>query len=129
MKWRYFDNPYRYHVLIARRNGKICGYLVYRLVIDEKMPSVRIADYLSTPGEERVLGSLITRAIQAALEMGAVKISAWCPSSNLHFHQFTAYGFMAGSEIPVICHQSAVAMKIQQECHAWHFSLGDSDNV
>ena len=129
LKWRYFDNPYHYHVLIARRNGKIHGYLVYRLVMDERMPTLRIADYLSTPGEETVLGSLLTRAIKAALEMGAVKVSAWCPSSNLHFRQFCAYGFKAGVEIPVICHQSAVAMKIQQECHTWHFSLGDSDNV
>jgi hypothetical protein len=129
LNWRYFDNPYHYHVLIARRNGKIHGYLVYRLVMDERMPTLRIADYLSTSGEENVLGSLLTRAIKAALEMGAVKVSAWCPSSNLHFRQFCAYGFKAGAEVPVICHQSAVARKIQQECQTWHFSLGDSDNV
>ena len=129
LKWRYFDNPYRYHVLIARRMGRIRGYLVYRLIMDERMPTLRIADYLSAPGEASVLAGLLTRVIQAALEMGAVKVSAWCPSSNPHFRQFSAYGFQAGGEIPVICHQSAVARKIQQECKIWHFSLGDSDNV
>ena len=129
LKWRYFDNPYRYHVLIARRMGRIRGYLVYRLIMDERMPTLRIADYLSAPGEASVLAGLLTRVIQAALEMGAVKVSAWCPSSNPHFRQFSAYGFQSGGEIPVICHQSAVARKIQQECKTWHFSLGDSDNV
>ena len=129
LKWRYFDNPYRYHVLIARQKERISGHLVYRLVMDEKMPTLRIADYLSSPGEESVLARLLTRVVQAALEMGAVKVSAWCPLANPHFRQFSAYGFHAGGESPVICHQSAVARKIQQECKTWHFSLGDSDNV
>lgn len=129
LNWRYFDNPYSYHVLIARRSGRICGYLVYRFVTDERMPTLRIADYLSTPGEERVLASLLNRAVKAALEAGAVKVSAWCPSSSPHFRQFRAYGFQAGGEIPVICHQCAVASMIQKECQTWHFSLGDSDNV
>jgi GNAT superfamily N-acetyltransferase len=129
LKWRYFDNPYRYHVFIARRAGRICGYLIYRLVPDERMPTLRIADYLSAPGEERVLASLLNCAVRAALETGAVKVSAWCPSSNPHFRQFRAYGFQTGGEIPVICHQSAIARKIEQECQTWHFTLGDSDNV
>jgi len=129
LKWRYFDNPYRYHVFIARRAGRICGYLIYRLVADERMPTLRIADYLSAPGEERVLASLLNCAVRAALETGAVKVSAWCPSSNPYFRQFRAYGFQTGDEIPVICHQSAIARKIEQECQTWHFSLGDSDNV
>lgn len=129
LKWRYFDNPYRYHVLIARRAGRICGYLIYRLVADERMPTLRIADYLSAPGEERVLASLLNCVLHAALEMGAVKVSAWCPSSNPHFREFRAYGFQKGGEIPVICHQSTIAKKIEKECQSWHFSLGDSDNV
>lgn len=129
LKWRYFDNPYRYHVLIARRAGRICGYLVYRLVADEQMPTLRIADYLSVPGQERVLSSLLNCAVRAALEMGALKVSAWCPLSNPHFRQFRAYGFQTGGEIPVICHQCTIAKKIEQECQTWHFSLGDSDNV
>ena len=129
LKWRYFDNPNCYHVLIARRAGRICGYLVYRLVADERMPTLRIADYLSAPGEESVIVSLINSAVRAALEMGAVKVSAWCPSSNPYFRQFRAYGFQRGGAIPVICHQSTFAKKMQQECQTWHFSLGDSDNV
>ena len=129
LKWRYLDNPNRYHVLIARRAGRICGYLIYRLVADERMSMLRIADYLSAPGEERVLSSLLNCVVRAALEMGAVKVSAWCPSSNPHFRQFRAYGFQTGGEIPVICHQSTIARKIEQECQTWHFSLGDSDNV
>jgi hypothetical protein len=129
LKWRYFDNPYRYHVFIARRAGRICGYLIYRLVADERMPTLRIAYYLSAPGEERVLASLLNCAVRAALETGAFKVSAWCPSSNPHFRQFRAYGFQTGGEIPVICHQSAIARKIEQECQTWHFTLGDSDHV
>jgi hypothetical protein len=129
LKWRYFDSPHRYHVLIARRAGRICGYLVYRLVSDERMPTLRIADYLSTPGQECVLASLLNCAVRAALEMGAAKVSAWCPMSNPHFRQFRINGFQTGDEIPVICHQCAIAKKIEQECQTWHFSLGDSDNV
>ncbi len=129
LKWRYFDNQYRYHVLIARSAGRISGYLIYRLVADSRMPTLRIADYLSAPGEERVLARLLNFAVRAALEMGAVKVSAWCPSSNPHFRQFRAYGFLAGGWIPVICHQSVIARKIEQESRAWHFSIGDSDNV
>jgi hypothetical protein len=127
--WRYFDNPYRYHVLIARQKGRISGCLVYCLVMDEKMPTLRIADYISSLGKEGVLASLLTRVVQAALEFGAVKISAWYPLANPHFRQFSAYGFHAGGEIPVIYQQSAVARKFQQEFKAWHFSLGASDNV
>ena len=129
LKWRYFRNPYRYHVLIARRAGRICGYLVYRVVTDERMPTLRIADYLSAPGKEDVLTSLLNCAVRAAIETGAVKVSAWCPASNPHFRQFRSYGFRAGREIPIICHQNTIARKIQQECQTWHFSLGDSDNV
>jgi hypothetical protein len=78
LKWLYFDSPYGYRVLISRLKGKINGYMVYRLVMDENMPTLRIAHYLSAPSGERVLASIFNRALRTALEMRAVKVSARC---------------------------------------------------
>jgi hypothetical protein len=129
LQWRYFQGPYEYRMLVARRTGRIRAYLIYRLVDDPRMPSIRIADCLALPGETSTLGGLLEHVLGAALDLGAVQVSAWCPSGDWQRDVFRSMGFITDGEIPVICHDNEVARSIRQRCRTWHFSIGDSDNV
>ncbi|MES2963271.1 MAG: hypothetical protein V4760_05230, partial [Bdellovibrionota bacterium] len=78
LQWRFESAPSHYHYFVAKRDGRLVGYLVGRLVLDEENSSAFIADYLAAEGEEASLAALSIHFALLALDKGCEKLEVWC---------------------------------------------------
>ena len=128
MTWRYLTNPNKYHILTLRQKGDLMGYLVYRIQCDESEKHVVITDFLTIPGNEKLVIAGINYIKEQAFKTGSNRISVWCDQNNPYYRLLKKTRFITRSDIPVICYQNSFANKIKT-CSRWHFTIGDSDNI
>ena len=128
MARRFIQNPNKYIVLGLRKKESLVGYAVYRYSVDESRNDLVIADYLTLPGEEDCLRSVLKVILNAALKHRASSISLWCAESSANFRVFRRFGFLPRSTVNLICHQSPVAAEVNA-CRKWHFTMSDTDNI
>ena len=126
--WRYFSNPNKYKFITIRKNNNLIGYLIYRIISDEKEKIIMIADYLTLPGQAKALYEAVNFTIDRAFQIGVTQVSLWCVKNSPYYKVFKKKGFFARSNIPVICYQNEFAEQVER-CTSWHFTLGDSDNI
>ncbi len=100
LKWRFFESPDKYRFYVARRIGKITGYLVTRSIYDSETATLYLADFLFLPGCESDLTALILVVLGEALKGNATKINAWCPRGNPCYRILRNFGFMDRSGVP-----------------------------
>ncbi|NQT72699.1 MAG: GNAT family N-acetyltransferase [Chloroflexi bacterium] len=128
LKWRYFNCPNKYRFLLVRKNGKICGYLVYRIVPGEGVSYLFLADYLFLPGQETAMIPLLKMVLNTAFKYQVNAIRLWCVQSSPYFSILKRFGFLPRENVPVIGYRNDFTASLS-ECRSWHFTIADSDNV
>lgn len=134
MMWRYFESPGRYRLTVARGEGAkgtagpICGYIVDRVLMEERANSLVVADFLFLPGHESGLIVCLRHLMQRTRDLSLFKILTWCPRTHSAFKIFKALGFRVTGQIPVISYRDSLFDQIES-CRTPHFTIGDSDNV
>jgi hypothetical protein len=129
IEWRFINHPNKYRVYILKQHNELIGYLTYRILNEKGIINLVIADFLVLKGKEEYLKSLLFRVLKDSIEQGVTKISTWCPQDSPYFIILKDFGFIRGSNVPVICYQNDFASEIQDSCHKWHFTISDSDNI
>jgi hypothetical protein len=126
--WRYMKNPEKYNFIFLRKNEVLIGYLIYRLIHDDDSKKLMIADYLTLPGHEDLLGEGIVHIINLAYQFGASVAALWSVKNNSYQKVFSKFGFINRETIPVISYKNEFSDQIEL-CSSWHFTLADSDNI
>jgi hypothetical protein len=129
IRWRFIESPNKYKFYLFRDNGKIIGYLVYRIIFGEELKNLTVADYLFIPGHEKEIRILLAKILKDALFAGVNIISAWCPTGSPYFEFFKKFGFLVRNDIPIICFQNDFSNELKASCQLWHFTVSDSDNI
>ena len=129
IEWRFINHPNKYRFYILRQNNELIGYITYRVLSEKGIINLVIADFLVLKGREEYLKSLLFRVLKDSIEQSVTKISIWCPQDSPYFRILKDFGFIRGSNVPVICYQNDFASEIQDSCHKWHFTISDSDNI
>jgi hypothetical protein len=71
LNWRYLQHPLKhYHILTARRDGKLCGFLVY----EREGENATVADFMAN--EEKAVRGLLVETIAMLRQQGVHTISA-----------------------------------------------------
>lgn len=126
LAWRFFRNPNKYQFFVARHDGAIVGYLVYRVVSDDDQRRVVLADFLFLPGFEFGFKVILMRVFKEALRLGANSMSSWCLEDSGYDRALKSFGFRARGAIVLVWFQNAFATGLTGR---WHFTISDSDNV
>ena len=129
IEWRFVNHPNKYRFYILKQHNELIGYLTYRILHEKGITNLVIADFLVLKGREEYLKSLLFRVLKDSIEHNVTKINIWCPQDSPYFKILKDFGFMRGSNVPVICYQNDFASEIQDSCHKWHFTISDSDNI
>lgn len=127
--WRFFKNPNKYHVSLIKEEGAIKGYVVWRLIHGTGQSKLVIADYLCISGHEKSLKKVLLKIMKDSFSQNINYLNVWCPKKSPYFNLFKGLGFREIETVPVICYQNGLAAQIKANCHGWHFTISDSDNV
>ena len=128
LTWRFFRNPNKYKFYIVKNKDEIVGYIVYRIVNDDDIKRLIIADFLFLPGYEFHFKVLLLKVFEDALRIGANLISSWCIKGSNYYKFFKKFGFIKRGNILLIWFQNEFASALKNG-HRWHFTISDSDNV
>lgn len=129
IRWRFIENPKKYKFYVLRKNGRIIGYLVYRIIFDAERTNLMVADFLFLPEHEMDIRVLLFKVLKDALYAGVNIVTVWCPMKSPYFGIFKKFGFFVKNDIPIICFKNDFSKKLQASCQTWHFTVSDSDNV
>ncbi len=131
MNWRYCDPAAgRFTVRIAEQEGRILGYLVFKLTEGTGY----IVDLLALPGRIDVVRSLVEDALRFFREAGAELVSCWMISRHPYNGILRRYGFVdSRSEVGfryrlVSLDESEVEFLADPDARI-HLTHGDSDWV
>lgn len=128
LNWRFFLNPSRYKLFIARDKNIIVGYLVYRIIAEERSKRCVIADFLFLPGCDQYFNKLLLKVFKEALRIGANSISCWCLQGSTFDKCLGRFGFFHRGNIVLVWFQNEFATQLEK-LRGWHFTCSDSDNV
>lgn len=128
LKWRFFLNPENYSFLIARVEGKIVGYVVYRQIIDLSVSRIIIGDFLFLSGYEELLSNCLQKIREVAIKTNAHSIGLWCDIGSVYKSLFKQNGFFQNKNIPIICFKDDFSESLKH-LKRIHFTLSDSDNI
>jgi GNAT superfamily N-acetyltransferase len=129
LEWRFFNHPNKYKFYILEQQNVIIGYLTYRILHENGITQLFIADYLFLKGNERKLKSVLFKVVKDSTQAGVTLIKVWCPQNSPYFKIFKDFGFMDRGNVPVICYNNKFSSEVQAYCHNWHFTISDSDNI
>jgi len=91
MNWRYFDPAAgRFTVRAAEQQGKLLGYLVFKVTEGEGY----IADLLALPGRTDVVRSLLEDALQLFRKASVERVTCWMISRHPYNGILRRYGFV-----------------------------------
>jgi len=91
LNWRYFDPASgRFAVRVAEEEGRLLGYLVFKITHGEGY----IADLLALPGRTEVVRSLVEDALGLFGEAGVEQVTCWMISRHPYNGILRRYGFV-----------------------------------
>lgn len=131
LNWKYSDHPsLAYRILIATREGKPTGFLVWRLAPDgaDEQRAI-VADFLVARNDAVTFRQLIARVI---LDAGSARMESISVLTTQPWAAITlrSFGFMpraARNSWVVAGWQNVIPADWLQDTGAWHVCLGDSD--
>lgn len=128
LTWRFFRNPNKYKFYIVKKKDIIIGYMVYRIIADDDIKRLIIADFLFLPGHESSFKVLLLKVLEDALRTGVNLISSWCIKGSNYYGFLRKYGFIPRNNILLIWFQNEFSSALKN-IHRWHFTISDSDNI
>jgi GNAT superfamily N-acetyltransferase len=136
LQWRYCTCPTRkYRILLARKDGKLVGYLVHRTFEKEGLKLGGIIDVLVEPGCKEGLHALMRAAISAMRKEGVCALIALMQRDVFYYPSIRRHGFFPLPEkynprsFKFVCRVQAVDLPEAELCAAsnWFITLGDYD--
>jgi hypothetical protein len=133
VSWRYLEPPSGgYQVILARRDGRPCGYAAYRIQDWGQARSAIIAEVFTRPGDseafQTLAGGVIGRLVQARVD---VVRSLAVPGSFPH-EELRALGFLRSRYSFAVEHVALDPSLTQLDLRdpgAWYLTGGDFDVV
>ena len=91
MNWRYCEPAAgRFTVRVAEQEGRLLGYLVFKIIESEG----HIADLLALPGRTDVVRSLIEDALRLFREAAVERVTCWMIARHPYNGILRRYGFI-----------------------------------
>ena len=125
LNWRFLQHPQRkYHLLTARKDGELCGYLIYERVGED----ATVADLFAE--ESSVCRALLVETIAIARRAGVHTLSAPLLSSHPSREILENCGFQPRESTPVILLSLPWARNAQVDRGAdqWYLTHGDRES-
>jgi len=93
LNWRYVDIPHRrYRILIARRKGRMVGYVVLGLAVKEGFTAGEIVDLFAVR-DDGALSLLLSKAVEHFRTSRADAVYSWLPDNPAYKRAFRKGGF------------------------------------
>ena len=130
LNWRYCEPAAgRFTVRVAEENGRLLGYLVFRIAEGEGY----VADLLALPGRTDVVRSLIEDALHLLREAAVAQVTCWMISRHPYNGILQRYGFIdSGRHVEFGCFtmdpdSTLVDFLFDDPDARIHLTHGDSD--
>ena len=129
LNWKYVQQPHiTYLRFIARKNGKICGYLILRKGKPHERYLGIIADLFTTPDQKDVISSMVVFAVDFFRRQ---KVKDILVASTIPVYQscFVELGFQKTKEVFQMFHagQENPVFNLALESGSWFLGKGDHD--
>jgi hypothetical protein len=125
LNWRYLQHPLRhYHILTARQNGKLCGFLIY----EREGENATVADFMAN--EKKAVKALLVESIAVLRQRGVHTISAPFLQSHPSRAILADCGFRPRESAPVMLIPTAGAANWESGPFAdrWYLTHGDRES-
>jgi hypothetical protein len=128
VNWRFVEPPHaRYSVAILRRPDGTAGYVVYRHVHEPRGRVTQVVDFLTMPGDDRALKTLLRWVDREARVADSDKIR--CHASHLGFRRVLKrsgyFGIRSRLALSVKVNDPATSRAFYERTADWHFTFGD----
>jgi GNAT superfamily N-acetyltransferase len=125
LNWRFLQHPQRrYHFLTARKDGGLCGYLIYHWAGED----ATVVDLLAE--EEQVVKALLVETIAITRSLGVHTLSASFLASHQARKTFENCGFQPREASPVVVLPLpwSASHVDGQATHRWYLTHGDRES-
>lgn len=128
LSWRYLQPPHaRYAVAVLRRADAVAGYVVYRHTHEPRGRVTDVVDFLSEPGDDRALKTLLRWVDREARAADSDKIR--CHALHAGFRRVLRrsgyFGVSSRRPLAVKVAGESPARAFYTRTADWHFTLGD----
>lgn len=132
LRWRYGCSPFDFDFLVARKNGRLHGYIVTLTLKNDSYGGLAhtiIVDWLFDPEAKGTASMLLYAAIDIAYSKQADVISAMTSDSSPLTLPFSRCGFIRQfNPHPVIFFANQKGRELCGEASPWHFTTSDTDS-
>ncbi len=128
VNWRYAEPPHvRYAIAVLRRQGAAAGYVVYRHAHEPRGRVTHVVDFLTVPGDDRALKTLLRWVDREARAADSDKIR--CHALHAGFRRVLRrsgyFGVRSSASLSVRLADPRATRAIYDAAADWHFTLGD----
>jgi GNAT superfamily N-acetyltransferase len=131
LNWRYFDNPDRFTVLAAVRDGEYLGYVALKMAKNNR--TAIMCDFVSVNDRPDVFALLVGEAEKIVRRNGAEVMQLRCIADSSYYTELKKVGYYdPGPERyhrVVIYGGTELGRRILENPGKWHFTYGDTDEV
>lgn len=130
IRHRFIKHPVTtYQFYAARKNGRLCGYLVARIKKNNGRLYYTIADWFYDYKSPLVFLTLLNTALSRNLSGEVDGYHAWVTKSHPDKWLFVLSCFIFVGYRPIIFHKNVIGREILGGKRKWFFTLADSDNI
>ena len=131
LDWRFPDNPnHDYAIALARVDGELAGYAVYRTGVYDREETGLCCDWLVPGGNEAAGQALRAWLLGRARADGAAKLTAVFPDTAREWLEFQRAGFRVEPTTYFPVGRNYVPKyRMPWLYRNWYYTLGDSDIV
>lgn len=128
LNWRFVQPPHaRYAMALLRRSDRTAGYVVYRHLQEPRGRVTDVVDFLTEPGDDRALKTLLRWVDREARVADSDKIR--CHAIHEGFRRVLRrsgyFGVRSGRALAVKINAETPARGFYERTADWHFTLGD----
>jgi hypothetical protein len=132
LQWRYLDAPhYKFHILVAKRNDIVMGYLVYRTeTTPNGLDVAYIAELFTDPTEKTIAPSLLRVTIEHFQKINIEIVMAIATADTSLYNDLRRSGFWlkrGAFDFRIILFNQQLDLSTLQNPLNWSLAGGDFD--
>jgi len=131
LNWRYFENPDKYQIIVAKSGNEYLGYVVTKISKSGKAAS--ICDFITVDDRLDVFNALIQKAEDILRKAGVLWIQLWCVDDSPYYQALLGQAYydqgLAFRQPVVVFSGTDYGKKLLEEDGKWHFTMSDSDHI
>ena len=129
LNWKFMTQPHiEYRSFIARKHGRVCGYVILRKCLPPERNVGIIADVLARPDDQETLYALVRFGVTHLKEQ---RVNAILAASTINEYQecFSKLGFRkVFARVPLVYFKESIAESdITMQPGGWFLGRGDHD--